>query len=411
MSQINVLMLDLKSYYPSQAYQLALLIAYARLEEEVKKNVKFTITEHPRQQSAQKIVDTIMSSGADLITASNYAWNYRKICEIMEILTKSQAKLPKILLGGPNSEGTFGENMMKQYPIISAMVVGEGEPAFRDICFSLVDSPSKDPFIHSRNCVIRGENGEIIRPNINHRIQTLDEVPSPYLEGIIPANPSPIFYETNRGCPYRCSFCYWGNGNSKIYKMSSERVREEMVFFAKNKVSSFWLADANFGIYKSDAEIAEMMCEINSRYGFPFKHVGVNWAKNSSDRVLEIASIFKKGRMGCTTTLAIQSVTAEAEHKSKRYSMAPSKFAKLISSAEEKNIDTYTDIIWGLPGENVEEYMEGLESVISTGVPAILIHQLYLLPGTEFFDKKDAFGLKMLSVAGLQAGFGDIRTL
>ena len=300
--------------------------------------------------------------------------------------------------------------MMKKYPIISAMVQAEGEPAFRDICTALVDSPSKDPFVNSRNCAIRNEDGEIIRPNMDHRIQHLDEVPSPYLTGILPTSPSPIFYETNRGCPYRCSFCYWGNGNSRVYKMSHERVREEMEFFASKKVMAFWMTDANFGIFPDDSEIAEMMSEINSRHGYPFKHVGVNWTKNSSDRVLEIASILRRGHMGCTTTLAVQSITREAEERSRRYSMAPSKFVSLISSAEDKDIDTYTDIIWGLPGENVEEYLDGLDAVISTGVPSILIHQLYLLPGTEFYEDREKFGLKMLKDVSRATGDSEERS-
>lgn len=400
METIRIHMLDLKSYYPSPAYQLGLLVAYAMVEEEVRKNVEFTFTEHLREQPAEEIAKLILAGSTELVAISNYAWNYQKICKILDLLTNSHAKLPRIVLGGPNSAGTFGAAMMKRYPVISTTVEGEGEPAFRDICLSLVDSPSKDPFINSRNCVLRTEAGGILRPKMNHRIQYLDEVPSPYLTSILPTAPSPVFYETNRGCPYRCSFCYWGNGNSKVYRMSHERIREELEFFARKKVLAFWLADANFGIFPDDAEIAEMMCEINARYRYPFKHVGVNWAKNSSDRVLEIASIFRRGGMGCTTTLALQSVTSEAEERSRRYAMAPSKFVNLTSAAEGKNIDTYTDIIWGLPGENVEEYLNGLDAVLSTGVPSILIHQLYLLPGTEFYDDREKFGLRMLREIG-----------
>jgi len=400
MEQIRWLMLDLKSYYPSPAYQLGLLVAYAAKEPEVRKNMSFTFREFGRERPAMEIAREIFSAEADCVCASNYAWNYKKICDVLDILTKAGGRLPRILLGGPNSPGAFGDELMARYPIISAMVEGEGEPAFRDICCSLLDSPQKDPALRARNCVVRGENREVLRPNLGHRIEYLDEVPSPYLTGILPASPSPIFYETNRGCPYRCSFCYWGNGNSKVYRMSLERVREEMEFFAKHKVSYFWLADANFGIFKTDAEIAEMMGEINGRYGYPFKHVGVNWAKNSGERVVEISSLFKRGRMGCTTTLAVQSVSPEAEEKSKRYSMHPAKFTGLVSVAHEREMDTYTDIIWGLPGENVEEYLAGLDAVISTGVPSILIHQLYLLPGTEFYEKRAELGLKMLSDEG-----------
>lgn len=397
MKRLRVLLLDLKTYYPSPAYQLGLLVEYARLEEEVRRNVEFVFSEQPRSVPPRDIAAAILAAEADLVGISNYAWSYRRICDTLEVLERSGARLPRILLGGPNSSGAFGDELMRRHPAISAMVEGEGEPAFRDVCASLAASPERDPFAHARNCVVRDESGAIVRRNLGHRIQVLDEVPSPYLSGLLPAQPSPIFYETNRGCPYRCSFCYWGNGNSKIYRMSPERIREEMEFFARHRVSSFWIADANFGIFPSDAEIAEMMVEVNERHGRPFKLVGVNWAKQSSDRVLEIARIFRAGGMACTTTMALQSVTPEAERIAKRYSMQPSKFADLIRKASESELDTYTDVIWGLPGESYDEFLDGLGAIAATGVPAILLHQLYLLPGTEFFERRRELGITMLS--------------
>jgi radical SAM superfamily enzyme YgiQ (UPF0313 family) len=410
-TKLHALMLDLKSYYPSPALQLGLLVSYACVEEEVRDNVRFTFSEHPREQSAEEIARLILDSDADLVGASNYAWNYKKICRILELLEGSGRDLPRIVLGGPNSSGEFGAAMMRRHPAISAMVDGEGEPAFRDILSNLVDSPARAPFDGARNCVLRGEGDEVVRPNVGHRIKSLDEVPSPYLSGLLPVRPSPVFYETNRGCPYSCAFCYWArDGNSKLYRMSLERIREEMEFFAKSKVSSFWITDANFGIFKSDAEIAELMRELNERYGYPFRHVGVNWAKNSSDRVLDIATTLKQGRMACTTTLAVQTVTAEAEDKARRHPMPPSRFASLISEAEDRDLDTYTDIIWGLPGESLGEYLDGLDAVICTGVPAILIHQLYLLPGTEFYDRREELGLTMRSELEAERIAGEERS-
>ncbi|MFT5165471.1 MAG: radical SAM superfamily enzyme YgiQ (UPF0313 family) [Saprospiraceae bacterium] len=394
MEKLKVLMLDLKSYYPSPPYQLGLLVAYACAQKKIKENMEFVFSEHNRETPASEVAEAVFKAEADMIAISDYAWNHKKICDTLNLLAKAKTKLPLIVLGGPNCSGKLGEVILAQYPIVAALVEGEGEPAFADICASLVDNPQKNPFSEARNCTIRGESGQVIRPNIGHRIGALDEIPSPYLTGILAPAPSPIFYETNRGCPYRCSFCYWGNGNSKVYRMSVERVKEEMEFFAKNRVRAFWLADANFGIFPSDSDIAEAIAEINARYGYPFRSVGVNWAKNSSDRVLEIAEIFHKGRISCSTTIALQTVTAKAEEYSKRYSMPPIKFMSLLKNAHKKNIDTYTDIILGLPGESLHDFINGLDTVATTAVPSIKIHQLVLIPGTEFFDNKEELGLE-----------------
>jgi radical SAM superfamily enzyme YgiQ (UPF0313 family) len=399
MRKVRVLLLDLKTYYPSPPYQLGLVVEYARLEPEVRRCIEFVFVAASRQQPPRAIARAIVDAEPDLVALSNYAWTQERVCATLAILEGSGRPLPRIVIGGPNSSGRFGDEMLRRHRSISALVEGEGEPAFRDICASLADDPQRDPFARARNCVVRDDAGVIHRPDPNHRIELLDDVPSPYLSGLLPARPSPIFYETNRGCPYRCAFCYWGNGNAKIYRMSAERIRAEMEYFARAGVSSFWLADANFGIFDSDAAIAETIAEINQRTGRPFKHVGVNWAKQSSDRVLEIAKIFRAGGMGCTTTIALQSVTPAAEQTAKRYSLPARRFASLIRKAALDGLDTYTDIIWGLPGETIAGFLDGLEAVIASGVPAIMIHQLYLLPGTEFFERRHELGLEILADA------------
>jgi radical SAM superfamily enzyme YgiQ (UPF0313 family) len=399
MRKVRIYLGDLQSDLKSPPYQLGLLAAYASVEEEVAKTVDFIFGTHPKEQQAGQIAQSIMTAEPDLVAMSNYAWNYKKICEVLGLLAAADTP-PRVLLGGPNCAGRFGAEMMRRYPVISAMVEGEGEPAFHDICTSLAEDPGQDPFLSARNCRLRDADGEVTSLNLGHRIEVLDEVPSPYLTGLLPVRPSPVFYETNRGCPYRCAFCYWGNGNSKIYRMSHERIQEEMTFLARHRVSSLMLADANFGMFPDDVEIAEMLAELNARHGYPFRYLGVNYAKNSSERVLDIAAILRRGRIVTTTTLALQSVTPEAEKRSKRYAVDPYKFIQLVRPAQERNISTYTDLILGMPGETIEEFLLGLEAAISTGIPAIKIHQLSLLPGTDFHDQQQALGLVLMPEAG-----------
>lgn len=398
MRRAKVLLLDLKTYYPSPPYQLGLLVEYARLEHGVRRNVDFVFHAATRDDPPRQVARAILDARCDLVAASSYAWTHERLAATLDALEAADVPLPRIVLGGPNASGRFGEQILHRHRSVSALVEGEGEPAFRDVCAALAGDPTGDPFGRARNCVVReGDGGGIVRRDVGHRIQLLDEVPSPYVSGLLPLRPSPIFYETNRGCPYRCAFCYWGNGNAKVYRMSLERIRAEMELFARRGVSAFWIADANFGLFPSDAEIAATMAEINLRHGRPFRHVGVNWAKQSSDRVLEIAKIFRDGGMGCTTTIALQSVTPQAERATKRYALPPQRFAALVRHAAREGLDTYTDMICGLPGETVDEFLRGLETVLLTGVPAIMIHQLYLIPGTEFFDRQHELGLETLA--------------
>ena len=79
MKKLEFLMLDLKSYYNSPAYQLGLLVAYACTEEVVKERINFRFSEHPRPQPAQEIAEKILDLQVDVVAMSNYSWNYKKI--------------------------------------------------------------------------------------------------------------------------------------------------------------------------------------------------------------------------------------------------------------------------------------------------------------------------------------------
>jgi radical SAM superfamily enzyme YgiQ (UPF0313 family) len=386
-----VLLLDLKSYYPSPPFQLGLLASYANTDDSVRESIEFRFAEYSRDVGLEQICQEVLDSGAHLIAASNYAWNAGRLEGLLDLLSGQKSERPWVVLGGPNCTGDYGRKLLQDFPVVSAVVQGEGEPAILDICRSLVREPEQNPFQESRNCVL-DSGGRTGGPGLGHRIRDLDDIPSPYRTRILPTSPSPVFYETNRGCPYRCGFCYWGNGNSRVYRHSLERIKQDVAFFASNKVRALWLADANFGLFPDDAEIARQIVEVNSHHGSPLRSVGVNWAKNSSERILDIASIFQENGIDCSTTIALQSITPEAEDLSKRYSIPVKKFVTLVEAAGARDVDTYTDLILGLPGEDLEQFTKGLETVSYTGVPVIKIHQLVLIPGTEFYERRLEFG-------------------
>jgi hypothetical protein len=62
-------------------------------------------------------------------------------------------------------------------------------------------------------------------------------------------------YETTRGCPYKCTYCDWGGGTfTKVVKKPLETIFAEIEFLCANKIEYFFVADANFGIYKEDVD-------------------------------------------------------------------------------------------------------------------------------------------------------------
>ena len=118
------------------------------------------------------------------------------------------------------------------------------------------------------------------------RIRELECIPSPYLTGIFdklieshPKNEWLILWETNRGCPFKCTFCDWGSATaSKVNKFELERLKLEIDWFSKKKIEFIFCCDANFGILKRDIEIAEYAAK-KKKYRLPKSSIRAKYKK------------------------------------------------------------------------------------------------------------------------------------
>ena len=97
----------------------------------------------------------------------------------------------------------------------------------------------------------------------------LATIPSPYLSGALDEFlDSPLYLpliETNRGCPFLCTFCVWGiSVLNKVRRFDLDRLLAEYEYIAKRSQSSLWyFADANFGLFPRDVEIAHAIKRIS----------------------------------------------------------------------------------------------------------------------------------------------------
>ena len=120
-----------------------------------------------------------------------------------------------------------------------------------------------------------------------------------------------VTWETNRGCPYSCSFCDWGSSTmSRIRAFDIERVRAEAEWIGRMRPAFVFVADANFGILPRDMEIADSLDRIYRTTGYP-KSLYYSPAKNHPDRTVEIALKFAGSGIAAFHTLAIQHTNPE----------------------------------------------------------------------------------------------------
>jgi putative methyltransferase len=194
--------------------------------------------------------------------------------------------------------------------------------------------------------------------------------------------------ETNRGCPFLCTFCYWGRGGlTRKYKhYGLERVQRELEWCARHKISYVFNADSNFGMHKRDEEIAGFLVSLKVKTGYPEKF-RTCYGKNTNDRIFKIGSMLHAQELDKGITLARQSNDPVVLENIKRGNISMETYQTLQTRFNEADIPIYTELILGLPGETKETWRKAIEDLLNAGLKnQLFIYFCQILPNTDMAD-------------------------
>jgi radical SAM superfamily enzyme YgiQ (UPF0313 family) len=330
-----------------------------------------------------------------------YFWNRPASLELARRV-KERWPACKIVVGG-NDVTNQQDAVFAEAPWVDVLAHGEGEVSFVELLRQFLraapdgDRPAPDgdrgTLADIRGISYQAGPGNIITTPAAERIVDLETVPSPILSSVFSdaemAATRVFVYETNRGCPYSCAFCYWGGAtNSKVRQFSLERIEAELdrIIRLAQPGAQIFIADANFGIVARDVEIARLIVDTCQRYK---KRVIVltNWAKNTSDRVVTIAHMLRQAGLTGAITLSAQSFDPEVLQIANRSNIRVDHYRRMQQRFRELDVPTYTDLIWGLPGQGPESYRESIEEALSAGGSPV-IYPLLLLNNTEYTKER-----------------------
>jgi radical SAM superfamily enzyme YgiQ (UPF0313 family) len=368
-------------------YSVGVLWSYANQFSSIKKAYKLKDIICIRDEP-DTIVDSLESP--DVVAFSVSVWNY----EIsLAVANKIKKQYPDclIVLGGPHVPDKVG-NFFIENSFIDILVHGEGEVIFREILEKRAILLDKSDLkgIEGASFKIDGGGGYIRRD----RMADINIVPSPYLNGVFDdlmksdLDWQPV-WETNRGCPYQCVYCDWGsNFVTKLKKFDIDRLEKEIEWFGVKKIGFIFGGDANFGILKRDLDIAKMLVNENKKTsGFPSKF-RVSYAKNSTDRVTEIAELLHTVSMDKGITLSVQSLDEDCLEATKRKNLPVESLSNFVKHYQDKSIGTYTELIMGLPGETYETFLDGVDQLLSAGIHnSLAIYNCTILPNAPMNEE------------------------
>lgn len=363
-----------------------------------------------KEEGLQKAEAALAEGLLPVVAFSVYTWN---AAEFLQLMRDIKALCPQILIvaGGPHVQQArdylFSE-------AVDLVVQGEGEITFTEFLDTTATHSSLNERAqwHSVSGIAFVDAGELVRTRERPRISNLDTLPSALdvielydEEGKLLYDC--IAYETSRGCPYACAFCEWGTGaiGTKMLSVSVERIRSDWERVIAAGIRNLWLCDSNFGALKQDLEKARILCDLKQRTGLP-STFATSWSKKHNNRVQEIVLMLHRNQLLPHYHLALQTLTPLALELCHRENMAANEYEPVARAMSKARVPIACELIWGLIGDNLADFEKNLDRLFAV-FPTINIFGYTLLPGTEFYGKREEYRIETLPVAGYGKAKGE----
>ena len=366
-----------------------------------KKYVDISLFKH-----IDELEKAVIESPPDILGLSNYCWNERIGYDIFKIAKDSN---PNVLTvsGGPNfpHDVTSQQSFMNNHPEIMFYVPIEGEIGFSNIVERMLSVYSKGKnieYIFERpieGCISRKKDGTLQYLSPIDRIRNLDEIPSPYTTGLLDrffdSELNPMI-QTNRGCPFSCTFCVDGADDVRqVNQFSIQRTEDELNYIGtripKNK-NLLYISDLNFGMYPKDIKICDIISQIQQNYGYP-QRIIVSTGKNKKERIIDS---IKRLHGALRFLIAVQSTDNTVLTNIKRDNISIDHMMALAPAIKNENLRTSSEVIVALPGDTYETNVNTIKHLLRAQIDDIQIYTLILFKGAELdtLQERKKWGFK-----------------
>lgn len=395
LSQMSLELPGSKYYY--FPYSVGVVWCYAMTDKVVRENYKLKDIFF-----LKKSIDDIVSSMENpaVLGLSSYIWNTKYNEQLAKTVKKKWPDC-KIVIGGANAPDK-DQLYFKDKPYVDYLIHQEGEISFLGLLKSLVGQGDET----SIPGISINRDGERIVTGKSVRIDDLTNVPSPYLTGLFDKIVEECkdrddiilngIIETNRGCPFMCTFCDWGGTTfGKVKKFDITRIKAELQWFADNKIEYVNNTDANFGIYKErDMAIVDLLVDMKDKHQYP-KIFDTNWNKNNNQATVQMASKLLNAGMMRRFTASLQSMNPKVLEAIKRTNLDRSQLDNIVYDARKIGINVSTEMIVGLPEETYESWKSGVCQLLKDDF-IVESYPLALLQNSEMNDAsyKEKYGIK-----------------
>ena len=382
---MKFLLVALNAKYIHSNPGLYSLKAYAGNEFDIQ------ICEYTINNRTEEILSDIYRRKPDAIGFSCYIWNITPIKSLLKDLVKL---LPEtdFFLGGP--EVAFcAEEYFAEFPWLKGVFTGEGEIPFKEVMLRYKDSSSLKTDLSGIPDLYTGTDTQQPLCNTSDcNTLNLDYLPFIYENGFSDFENRIIYYESSRGCPFRCSYCL-SSLEKKTRFRSLDKVYKELGFFLENKVKQVKFIDRTFNCDKKrTADILRYILEHDN--GITNFHFEI--AADLLDE--EVISLLCKMRPGLVQLeIGVQSTNTDTLKAINRVTDI-NRIRDVVSSLRSgNNLHLHLDLIAGLPYEDFKSFRDSFNDVFNMRPTVLQLGFLKVLKGSPVASQIEEHRIKFTS--------------
>ncbi len=320
--------------------------------------------DHSTYLSDMALLEYIAGMNPHWVGLSLYLWNLERSLYIAKKVKESIGA--KVIVGGPE---VSRDNHLVDQPWVDFLVMGEGEDVIKQIILGRI-SP-EERWVKANECSFFGQT------------------PSPYLYSILdPKIEEVMCLETQRGCPYRCWYCYYPKASKGMRIVSPELVEEALRWARLNHVKEVYLMDPSLEARPDLTELLQRIGDLNRDKVFILN------SELRPDKINnEVASLMERANFK-TVEVGLQSINQQSLKAIGRDTDVR-RALKGIKELKSRGIETKVDIILGLPMDNLDRFKKTVEFLVENQLSYDAeMFLLSVLPGTRLRRVCSTWGIQ-----------------
>ncbi|MET0081970.1 MAG: DUF4080 domain-containing protein [Sedimenticola sp.] len=360
----KIILSTLNARYIHSALGLRYLLANMGELENSTAIREFTLETRPADLAERLLAET-----PEIIGFGVYIWNIEETTRLVALL-KALAPEVTIVLGGPEVSHECG-----QQPIVAMadhVITGQADLAFAALCRGLLagDTPSEK--------IIRPTLPDLKSLHLPYRTYTDEDIANRV-----------IYVEASRGCPFKCEFCLSALDKTS-WPFHLPDFLQEMALLHERGVRHFKFVDRTFNLdLKSSIAILEFFLDrLDEELFLHFEVI----PDRLPAKLKSVLQRFPKGTL--QLEVGVQSFNPEVQTLISRKQDNEKSCENLHWLREESNAHLHTDLIIGLPGEDMQSFGRGFDRLCALKPHEIQVGILKRLRGAPVNRHTDAYCLR-----------------